>query len=97
MTDPKTVKEHTEALRDAANQLADRVDHVATEVSVAKVRLGRKLEQVGEAMAELGKDAERPAKTVARALDDLTYEARRSLDRITRPKRSLLDRLAFWR
>ena len=93
------IQDHTEALRDFAGQLADRIDHVAGEVNGASSRLGKKLGRVNDALAEASRSSERPAEGVARALDDLAHEARRSLERITRPPRKTTwwGRLAFWR
>jgi hypothetical protein len=97
-TNDENIHDQSDALRDAANQFADRMDHVASEMRVARVRLGRQLERVGDAVADFGKDAERPARGVARALDDLAHEARRGFERMTRPPpRTFLDRLFFWR
>jgi gas vesicle protein len=99
MTDSiKKIQNHTDALREVAGGLADRIDHVAGEVSSASSRLGKKLERVNEALAEANEANERPANGVARALDDLVHETKRSLDRITRPPpKSWWARLAFWR
>jgi phage-related minor tail protein len=99
MTDARRkVHDHTDAMRDAASDLADRVDEVADEVSAASQRLGKHVRRVGEAVAEYSKDAERPATGVARALDDLGYEAKQSFDRITgRRPRPWYERLLFWR
>ena len=101
----RRVHTHTDALRDVAGGLADRIDHVAGEVSSASSRLGKKLERVQDALEEANARAEAPANGVARALDDLANEAKRSLERITRPPTPTLKttlktwwaRLAFWR
>jgi hypothetical protein len=90
--------EHTDVMRDAASELADRVDVVADEVAAASERLGKHVRRVGDAFAEYTRDAERPATEVARALDDLGYEAKKSFDRITgRRPRPWYSRLMFWR
>lgn len=99
MTDAKrSVHETTGALRDAADEFADRVDDVAGEVVAASQRLGKHVRRVGDAVADYTRDAERPATAVARALDDLGYEAKKSFDRITRRRpRPWYERLMFWR
>ena len=93
------VHEHTDALRDFADHLVDRIEHVAGEVNDASSRLGKKLGRVNDALAEASRSSERPAEGIARAVDDLAHEARRSLERITRPPRKTTwwGRLAFWR
>src|SRR5882724_5394202 len=99
MTEAKrAVHESTSALRDAARDLADRVDDVADEALAASQRLGKHVKRVGDAVQEYGRDAEGPATAVARALDDLGYEAKRSFDRITgRAPRPWYERFMFWR
>jgi hypothetical protein len=98
MTDAKKFNDHTDALRDAADRLADRMDHVAAEMGDAKTRLTDKLGRALDAAAEFSVDAERPARNVARAIDDLGYEMRRSFDRITRPPQPRwYERLMFWK
>lgn len=101
MTDAiKRVHTHTDTLREVAGGLANRIDHVAGEMSSATSRLGKKLERVQDAMDALedaNSRAEAPANGVARALDDLANEAKRSLERITRPPRpTLKTRLKTW-
>jgi gas vesicle protein len=99
MTDSiRKIQNHTDALRDVAGDLADRIDHVAGEVSGASSRLGKKLGRVNEALAEANRSSERPTDGVGRALDELAHEARRSLERITRPPpKSWWARFAFWK
>ena len=101
----RKIHTHTDTLRDVAGELANRIDHVAGEVSSASSRLGKKLERVHDALADANASVEAPANGVARALDDLASEAMRSLEKITRPPRPTLKtrletwwaRVAFWR
>lgn len=92
------IQEHTDVMRDAANEWVDRVDVVADEVAAASERLGKHARRLGEAVAEYTRDAERPATRVASAFDDLGREAKRSFERITgRRRRPWYSRLLFWR
>jgi predicted trehalose synthase len=101
----RKIHTHTDTLRDVAGELANRIDHVAGEMTSASSRLGKKLERVQDALADANTSVEAPANGVARALDDLANEAKRSLDRIVRPPRPTLKttlktwwaRLASWR
>jgi hypothetical protein len=94
----REIHEPTNLMRDAAGDFADRVDVVADEVAAASERLRKHVRRVGEAVADYSRDAERPATAVARAFDDLGYEAKKSFDRITgRRTRPWYSRLLFWR
>jgi hypothetical protein len=94
----RSVHETTGALRDAAGEFADRVDTATDEMAAASQRLAKHVRRVGDALAEYSKDAERPATAVAKALDDLGYEAKKSFDRITgRAPRPWYERFLFWR
>jgi hypothetical protein len=94
----RSVHETTGALRDAAGEFADRVDTVADEMAAASQRLGKHVRRVGDAFAEYGRDAERPATGVAKALDDLGDEAKKSFDRIVgRAPRPWYERFLFWK
>jgi hypothetical protein len=99
MTDTKRkIFEQTEAMRNAAFDLADKVDVVADEVTAASQRLGKRLRRVGDALLESSEDLERPATGIGRALDELGYEAKKSFDRITgRRPPPWYSRFSFWR
>lgn len=59
--DKRSVRQTKIALRDAANDLADRVDTVADEVVAASQRLGKRVRRVGDALDEYSREAEREA------------------------------------
>jgi hypothetical protein len=99
MTDStKRIQDRTDAFRDTAAKVADRVDRVAAAVGDASKRLGRQLERVNEAFVEANADAEYPRQRIATAVDDLALEAKKSFRRIVEPPRGRWwNRLAFWR
>ncbi|HVU03017.1 MAG TPA: hypothetical protein VHE30_14755 [Polyangiaceae bacterium] len=87
-----------DTMDEAADRFAHRARHVTSEMGVARERLGVKLERALGAAAELSRDAERPARQMGQAIEDLADEVRRSFERITRPPTPRwYERLMFWR
>jgi hypothetical protein len=98
MTDTKRIQQYTDSFRGSSANLAERVDRVAAAVGTASTRLGRKIERLTDALADANQDAEGPGQRVAKAVDDLALEAKRSFAEITRPPRKpWWRRFAFWR
>jgi len=88
-------REPADVIRDKGHDLAAEIERVTDQIGAACDRLGPRWQRIEDAVVELGQDLEGPASRVARAASDLSYELKRSLDRITRGRRP--RSLAFWR